>query len=207
MEEGFNCVVLDVDGGISLQAVQNLLSDYEYIIHTTKRHQVPDENGETKDRFRIILPTNYVLKLDAEEFKQFMENVAQWCPFELDEGTFQRSRKWACTTGTTIYKNSGQLFDVLPYIPRTSRESEYRKAQVSLQNLTALERWFASRMQDGSRNNTFAKYGFMLLDNGFTPDEILEKLYQLNDKIDNPLDESEIQSTVFTSIKNRYKEI
>lgn len=62
-------------------------------------------------------------------------------------------------------------------------------------------------MQDGSRNNTFAKYGFMLLDNGFTPDEILEKLYQLNDKIDNPLDESEIQSTVFTSIKNRYKEI
>lgn len=207
MEEGFNCVVLDVDGGISLQAVQNLLSDYEYIIHTTKRHQVPDEHGETKDRFRIILPTNYVLKLDAEEFKQFMENVAQWCPFELDEGTFQRSRKWACTAGTTIYKNSGQLFDVLPFIPRTSRESEYRKAQVSLQNLTALERWFASRMQDGSRNNTFAKYGFMLLDNGFTPDEILEKLYQLNDKIDNPLDESEIQSTVFTSIKNRYKEI
>lgn len=206
MVNGFNCIVLDVDGDISLQAVKNILSDYEYIIHTTKRHQVFDENGVCADRFRIILPTNYVLKLDADEFKQFMKNVSQWCPFKLDEQTFQRSRKWACTYGTTIYKNTGQLFDVLPFIPRTSREAEYNKSQMSLQNLTAIERWFATRMEEGSRNNAFAKYGFMLLDNGFTPNEILEKLLQLNDKLDKPLDESEIQSTVFTSINNRYKE-
>ena len=206
MVEGFNCIVLDVDGGISLQAVQNLLSDYEYIIHTTKRHQMINENGQVVDRFRIIMPTNYVLKLDSDEYKQFMKNVAQWCPFDLDEQTFQRSRKWACTFNTTIYKNSGQLFDVLPFIPRTSREAEYNKSQMSLQNLTAIERWFAFRMEDGARNNTFAKYGFMLLDNGFTPTEILNKLFELNNKIANPLEPSELETTVFISIKNRYTE-
>ena len=207
MIEGFNCIVLDVDGGISLQTVQNLLKDYEYIIHTTKRHQVTDEHGNCNDRFRIIIPTNYILKLDSDEFKQFMKNVAQWCPFELDEQTFQRSRKWACYEHTTILKNNGELFDVLPFIPRTSREAEYKKSQVTLQNLTAIERWFANRMAIGDRNNTLAKYGFMLLDNGFTPVEILDKLTQFNSKLDNPLDVSEIETTIIQSINNRYKEM
>ena len=205
--EGFNCIVLDVDGGISLQTVQNLLKDYEYIIHTTKRHQVTDEHGNCNDRFRIIIPTNYILKLDSDEFKQFMKNVAQWCPFELDEQTFQRSRKWACYEHTTILKNNGELFDVLPFIPRTSREAEYKKSQVTLQNLNAIERWFANRMVNGDRNNTLAKYGFMLLDNGFTPVEILDKLTQFNSKLDNPLDVSEIETTIIQSINNRYKEM
>lgn len=207
MIEGFNCIVLDVDGGISLQTVQNLLKDYEYIIHTTKRHQVTDEHGNCNDRFRIIIPTNYVLKLDSDEFKQFMKNVAQWCPFELDEQTFQRSRKWACYEHTTILKNNGELFDVLPFIPRTSREAEYKKSQVTLQNLNAIERWFANRMVTGERNNNLAKYGFMLLDNGFTPVEILDKLTQFNSKLDNPLDVSEIETTIIQSINNRYKEM
>lgn len=207
MIEGFNCIVLDVDGGISLQTVQNLLKDYEYIIHTTKRHQVIDEHGNCNDRFRIIIPTNYILKLDSDEFKQFMKNVAQWCPFELDEQTFQRSRKWACYEHTTILKNNGELFDVLPFIPRTSREAEYKKSQVTLQNLNAIERWFANRMVNGDRNNTLAKYGFMLLDNGFTPVEILDKLTQFNSKLDNPLDVSEIETTIIQSINNRYKEM
>ena len=207
MIEGFNCIVLDVDGGISLQTVQTLLKDYEYIIHTTKRHQVTDEHGNCNDRFRIIIPTNYVLKLDSDDFKQFMKNVAQWCPFELDEQTFQRSRKWACYEHTTILKNNGKLFDVLPFIPRTSREAEYKKSQVTLQNLNAIERWFANRMVNGDRNNTLAKYGFMLLDNGFTPVEILDKLTQFNSKLDNPLDVSEIETTIIQSINNRYKEM
>ena len=206
MIEGFNTIVLDVDRGISLQTVQTLLKDYKYIIHTTKRHQITDENGNCVDRFRIIIPTNYVLKLNSDEYKQFMKNVGQWCPFETDEQTFQRSRKWSCTTNTTIYHNEGKLFDVLPFIPRTSREKAYQSSQAALHNLTAIERWFANEMEEGSRNNTFAKYGFMLLDNGFTPSEILNKLFELNNKIPNPLEPTELETTVFTSIKNRYTE-
>lgn len=207
MQQGFNCIVLDVDKGISLDNVRTLLSDYEYIIHTTKRHQVSDENGNCNDRFRIILPTNYKLDLNQDEFKSFMQNIAQWCPFELDEQTFQRSRKWACYEHTTVYKNTGILFDVLPFIPRTSREQEYKKSQVTLQSLTNIERWFANKFNDGNRNNQMIKYGLLLLDNGFSPVEILDKLVQFNDKLSNGLDENEIQQTIMKTITARYNEV
>ena len=66
-----------------------------------------------------------------------------------------------------------------------------------------LERWFAQRMISGDRNNTLAKYGFMLQDSGFKPAEIETMLLAFNDKLENKLDEQEILSTIMTSIRNR----
>lgn len=207
MVEGFNCIVLDIDGTTTLQVAQELLKDYTYIIHTTKRHQqlVEMEKGvfERRDRFRIILPINYKLDLSKDEYKEFMEGVQQWCPFELDTATFQRSRKWLCNDSAQTFVNEGELFDALPFIPRTSRNEVYKKEQLSLQSMNNLERWFAQRMHIGDRNNNFAKYGFMLQDSGFKPAEIEQMLLAFNDKLENKLDEQEILSTVMTSIRNR----
>ena len=207
MAEGFNCIVLDIDGTTTLQVAQELLKDYTYIIHTTKRHQqlVEMEKGvfEKRDRFRIILPINYKLDLSKDEYKEFMEGVQQWCPFELDTATFQRSRKWLCNDIAQTFINEGELFDALPFIPRTSRNEFYKKEQLSLQSMNNLERWFAQRMISGDRNNTIAKYGFMLQDSGFKPAEIEHMLLAFNDKLENKLDEQEILSTVMTSIRNR----
>ena len=207
MVEGFNCIVLDIDGTTTLQVAQGLLKDYTYIIHTTKRHQqlVEMEKGvfEKRDRFRIILPINYKLDLSKDEYKEFMEGVQQWCPFELDTATFQRSRKWLCNDIAQTFINEGELFDALPFIPRTSRNEVYKKEQLSLQSMNNLERWFAQRMVSGDRNNTLAKYGFMLQDSGFKPAEIEHMLLAFNDKLENKLDEQEILSTVMTSIRNR----
>ena len=207
MVEGFNCIVLDIDGTTTLQVAQKLLKDYAYVIHTTKRHQqlVEMEKGvfEKRDRFRIILPINYKLDLSKDEYKEFMEGVQQWCPFELDTATFQRSRKWLCNDIAQTFVNEGELFDALPFIPRTSRNEVYKKEQLSLQSMNNLERWFAQRMVSGDRNNTIAKYGFMLQDSGFKPAEIETMLLSFNDKLENKLDEQEILSTVMTSIRNR----
>ena len=207
MVEGFNCIVLDIDGTTTLQVVQELLKDYTYVIHTTKRHQqlVEMEKGvfEKRDRFRIILPINYKLDLSKDEYKEFMEGVQQWCPFELDTATFQRSRKWLCNDIAQTFVNEGELFDALPFIPRTSRNEVYKKNQLSLQSMNNLERWFAQRMISGDRNNTLAKYGFMLQDSGFKPAEIETMLLAFNDKLENKLDEQEILSTIMTSIRNR----
>ena len=207
MVEGFNCIVLDIDGTTTLQVAQGLLKDYTYVIHTTKRHQqlVEMEKGvfEKRDRFRIILPINYKLDLSKDEYKEFMEGVQQWCPFELDTATFQRSRKWLCNNIAQTFVNEGELFDALPFIPRTSRNEVYKKNQLSLQSMNNLERWFAQRMISGDRNNTLAKYGFMLQDSGFKPAEIETMLLAFNDKLENKLDEQEILSTIMTSIRNR----
>lgn len=207
MIPGFNVIVLDVDGGISLNQAQELLKDYEYIIHTTKRHQVIDPNtGECNDRFRVILPTNYELKLSEPEFKKFMENVQKWCPFELDTQTFQRSRKWSCTENTDIYKNSGKLVDVLPFIPRTSRETEFNKFHESIGSMDAVERWFAQQMQNGNRNNQMLKFALLMLDNGESLMNIEDKIIEFNDKLANPLDKAEIEQTIFVTLRKKYEE-
>lgn len=206
MAKGFNMVVLDIDDETTIQEVQFLLKDYTYLIHTTKRHQVPDENGKCIDRFRVILPTNYQLDMDEEDYKQFMLNLRDWLPFNgLDESTFQRSRKWACTENCQTFTNEGKLLDVLPFIPQTSRSEEFKKSQVNLTSLSNIERWFANRMVDGNRNNSLAQYGFMLLDAGFSVSDVGVILLEFNGKLDNPLDEAEILSTVMVSIKNRAK--
>lgn len=207
MVEGFNCIVLDIDGTTTLQVAQALLKDYTYIIHTTKRHQqlVEMEKGvfEKRDRFRIILPINYKLDLSKDEYKEFMEGVQQWCPFELDTATFQRSRKWLCNDVAQTFINEGELFDALPFIPRTSRNEVYKKEQLSMQSMNNLERWFAQRMVSGDRNNTYIKYAYLLMDCGYTLNQIRDALFSLNSKLEHPLEESELETTVLTSIRNR----
>lgn len=132
-----------------------------------------------------------------------MQGVKDWCPFEVDSSTFQRSRKWLCNDKAEVYINKGKLFDVLPFIPQTKRYDEYKKSQLSLQSMSNLERWFAAQMVEGQRNNIMAQFGFLLMDSGFNSQEIQEKLLEFNSKLQNKLDEKEILSTVMLSIRNR----
>ncbi|MGV8863231.1 MAG: hypothetical protein ACOH2T_18955 [Pseudomonas sp.] len=190
---GFDMVVVDVDDGAHLQTAIDLLKDYTYLIYTTKSHTA--ENN----RFRIILPINYRLKLDAEEFKELMSNVYSWLPFKVDTQTNQRARKWATHAGQHYY-NEGQLLDVLPFIPKTSRNEEYQSSVVKLENLDNLERWFAQRMASGNRNNQMLRYAMMLVDSGFSYQDIERRVMDFNAKLDNGLLPNELQQTVLVTV-------
>jgi len=58
--EGFNLVILDVDGGINIKTAQLLLQEYKTLFATTKRHTAD------KNRFRIIIPLSHTVKLNPE---------------------------------------------------------------------------------------------------------------------------------------------
>lgn len=196
---GFNCIVIDVDEGTTLEEVKVLMKEYTYFIHTTKRHT--DENH----RFRLILPINYHLKLDEVEFKEFMNNVCEWLPFKVDDQTFQRCRKWATHPGET-FSNEGELLDALAFIPKTSKNDELKKRMVDLGNLDNLERWFAQRMGAGNRNNQLLKFAMMLADTGLQYQQILDKVLGFNSKLDNALPEIEIHSTIMRSVSKKLSE-
>src|SRR5690606_9220380 len=85
---GFNIVVLDVDGGVNISTAKELLKDYKFMLYTTKRH-TQDEH-----RFRILLPINYELKLDAKDYKEFLHGIYEWLPFAVDTSANDRPRKW-----------------------------------------------------------------------------------------------------------------
>ena len=190
---GFNLVVIDVDGGVNINVVKTLLSKYQFLIYTTKRHT------ETEHRFRIILPINYTLEMDAKDYKEFMANIYEWLPFEVDTQTNQRARKWMSHEGSFEY-NDGEVLDALPFIPKTSKNEE-RKAQLKdQQSMDNLERWMINNTGDGNRNNMVLRYAMLLVDAEFDFEGIRSKVMALNDKLPDKLDEMEIMSTIMVSV-------
>lgn len=190
---GFNLVVLDVEKSVTIDTAKLLLKDYKFLLYTTKRH-TPDEH-----RFRIVMPINFELKLDARDYKEFMNNVFDWLPFEVDRATNQRARKWLTHDGHYEY-NDGEVLDSLPFIPKTSKNEERKARLDSQQAMDNLERWIINNTGDGNRNVMLHRYAMILLDAGFDYEGIRQKVTALNDKIPDKLDEAELMTTVMVTI-------
>jgi len=196
--EGFNLIVIDVDGTARLEAVHELLKEYTFITATTKRHT------EDEHRFRLIMPANYILKLDKADYKEFMDSFLLWLPFESDDAANQRSKKWLTHAEGDIFYNEGtKLIDVMPFIPKTKQNKEYISSITDLGNLSNLERWFLGRMEIGDRNNQLLRYGMILHDAGMEYGELESKVVALNERTTVPLPKEEVQSTVLKSIASK----
>lgn len=193
---GFNLIVIDIDGTIQMDAAKLLLKDYKFHLYTTKSHT------DQENRFRMVFPTNYELQMNAAEFKEFMANIYTWLPFAVDDTTGQRSRKWACHPMHYEY-NDGQLFDVLPFIPKTSKNEERKKRLETQQQLDNLDRWYLNNTGDGNRNNMLLRYAMLLVDTGFNLGEIQAKVLHLNSQMADKLDDAELFNTVLKTVANR----
>ncbi|WHM52960.1 hypothetical protein [Sulfitobacter phage vB_SupP_AX] len=208
---GFNMIVIDIDGdmydkngnqikhAIRKEMVHDLLKDYTFATYTTKSHT------EEEHRFRLVIPTNYVLHLEKDDYKEFMDSFALWLPFDSDTAANQRSRKWRTNPLGEVYINRGpQVLDVLPFIPKTKANNEYVQQVADLGNLDALERWFLNNMDVGNRNNHLLNYAMMLKDGGLPFDEVEAKTLALNKQCHAPLKQDELYSTVLKSVGSKY---
>lgn len=190
---GFNLVVFDVDGGVNISTVKMLLKNYKFLIYTTKRHT------DEEHRFRIIMPINYELELDAKDYKEFMSNLYEWLPFEVDTATNQRARKWLSHQGHFEY-NEGEILDALPFIPKTSKNEERKELMNSQQSMDNLERWILNNSGDGNRNNMLLRFATILVDAGFGFDQVKDKVFALNAKMPDKLEEAEIFTTILITV-------
>lgn len=197
---GFNMIVIDVDGGISLDSVHDLMSDYKFMTYTTKRH------SDEEHRFRLMIPMNYYLEFDSDEYKEFMNQVMEWLPFQTDESANQRAKKWESFSGGDFFYNmEGELLDVLDFIPKTSRNESHRQNAQKLESLDNLERWFAQRIASGNRNNQMIKYALALVDNGMDLMSVQKQVHAFNQKLNNPLAEDEIENTILQTVAKRFQ--
>lgn len=195
---GFNLIVLDIDEGQPINWTRSVLSKYTYAIHTTKRHT------EEQNRYRLIIPTNYILKLNEEDYVEFMKGIMEFFPINSDTGTAQRSRKWNTNPKGVYYSNEGELFNVLPFIPKTKQNEKYLNQSNELRSVTGLDRWFINQINEGNRNNNLIKYALALVDSGLGLHEVMEKVRLLNTKIASPLDSAEINNTIAKTVSKRY---
>lgn len=196
---GFNMIVLDVDGTLPLATAKELLKEYKCYFYTTKRHQ----NEDKLDRYRIILPTNYELQLDREEYKMFMDNVMSSLPFEMDESCNQRNKKWLTCASAETFFNDGDLFDVIPYIPRTAKNEEREARFKDQKDLDNLERWVLNNTGDGNRNKQLYNYAMVLVESGLQFTDIGERVRSLNNKLMDKLSDEELQATILKSIQSK----
>lgn len=196
---GFNQIVIDVDGGVSLKTVHELMSEYKFYTYTTKRH------CDEENRFRLVLPMNFKLELDREDYKAFMNGIMAWLPFPTDESANQAEKKWECFSGGEFFRNDeGALLDILPFIPRTSMNDKHQAGFKAVESLDNLERWFATRIASGNRNNQMIKFALALVDNGMNLLEVGRQVHAFNQKLDKPMDEEEIDATIMTTVGKRF---
>lgn len=195
---GFNMIAIDCDGNVPLLTVHELLQEYKFMTYTTKRH-TPEEN-----RFRLIIPINYVLKLDKDDYKDFMNSFMEWLPFKSDESANQRSKKWTSHDGGSyFYNHDGDILDALRFVPKTSKNEQYRQGMSKLENLDALERWFAQRIATGNRNNQFIKYALALVDTGLDYNTVEQMVFEFNSKLSNGLSEEELRTTILQTVAKK----
>lgn len=200
---GFNAIIIDVDGECTLDTAKLLLRDYAYHMYTTRSHH-KEKNGVLQgDRFRIVMPISHILKLSGNEFKEFMDNLFEWLPFDSDEQTGQRVCKWACNEGEYWY-NDGDLIDALQFIPATTKNTERKESIKNLTNLDNLEKWFAIRMVDGQRSNEMIRFALMLVDSGMPIEDVEDRVLALNNKLEEGLPEDELARTVLRTAAKRY---
>lgn len=194
---GFNTVILDCDGDISISAVKMLMEDYTYLISTTKRH-TPELN-----RFRLILPITHEIKLNSEEYSRYMQNIFEWLPFPVDEAAKDIARKWESYNGEYFY-NDGEILDATLFIPETKKSDEVKKT-LSQDGVSNIERWFKENTQKGNRATHLYRYGMVLLDAGLSLGEIIEKLEIFNKSLNVPLPEDQLRNSTIKSISKEFR--
>ena len=193
---GADVIVLDVEHSIDVDTARLLLKDYTFLIHTTKRHT------DKAHRYRIIIPLDHQVELNPKEYAGFMKNIYEWLPFDVDTATHDRCRKWLANKGKHWY-NKGLLLDTLQFIPKTKKAEDRKQILAGQTNLNALERWSINQAGEGNRNHTLARYAFTLVELGHDFETIRSKVMDMNSKLEDPLDEAEIHSTILQSVNKR----
>ena len=129
-----------------------------------------------------------------------MKNIYEYFPLgaSADSQTGQRARKWLTHTGNSFF-HEGELLDVLPFIPKTSKNDEYKRQLSDLSHLDNLERWFIENTGLGNRSNQLVKYAYLLVDIGADLSEVDARVKALNDKMADKLSDKEIDATIMIS--------
>lgn len=204
---GFQLIILDIDGGVDLETAKILFDEYTYLIATTRNHQI-EKKGIIADRFRIVLPMEYALDLEADTYTQMMKNMFDDLPIEVDR-LADIGRMYFSSKDCEHWYNEGRLFNADKYIPYTQEEETYKKesTRLSKKNINGISQWVI-RNQGIGRNQSLIKLALLLVDKGFSHSEAKEEISRVNEQFDTPLSKSELERTIFKTIsKKEEKEI
>lgn len=205
---GQNMVAFDIDDGMELENTINKLSQYTYIIYTTKSH-MKDKNGEIAERFRVILPTKSKFYVSPEQHKKLYENISKAIDMPIyDVSTRNVSRLWYTNSEGEVYKNEAELLDVSAYIPSTEKSEKVMPLVEQInksissgsfdKRLAGMFKWFVSNTSNGSRHDNLTRLAYFVKDLGMP---IRENVDRANAMLAEPMTEKDMRKIY--SIENK----
>jgi len=206
-EQKQDVMIFDIDEDMTLDTAKAFFSDFKCIIATTKSHQKEKHpgTGDIWDRFRIILVPDSRIELDPETYSRFMLNAMDMMGIPADRKAIDPARFFFGYDGAEVWYSPGEkLFPVKACIPSTSKAETVHKRLEKFDTVEGIERYFISSTDKGDRNNKLWRYACVLKKNdGYSDEEIEEKVIALNQKIADPLPERELRVTVLRSIRRK----
>ena len=199
--EGANIIAFDIDEKTTIKETQELLSEYKYIIYTSKRHNTEEFNY--RDRFRILLPTKNKFYVTPDQYKQLYINIEEFLGLKNNDiQTRNTSRLWFSNPNGTIYENDGELLDVTFLLPNTDKSEIYMPKidQVNYEMETGelskreagFIKYFITNTTQGNRNGNVFNAAKFYQDLG--SDNIEGKVIRLNSLLTEPLPDHEINT-------------
>ena len=99
---GMSGVMLDFDGGVTVQEIEKRCSNYHYILYTSTSHLTESsENGTLREKFRVILPFSpekYTSNSSIEHHEAIYNSVQREFP-EIDPACTDPARKFYPSCG------------------------------------------------------------------------------------------------------------
>jgi len=207
-KEGANIIAFDIDNGMTIKEAQMLLSEFTYLIYTTKSHKIQAYNFI--DRFRILIPTKNTFYVTSEQYKQLYINIEEFLGIQNNDiQTRNVSRLWYTNPNATIYQNVGELLDVTPLLPNTDKSDSYlpkmniinekeRSGDIS-NRVAGIVKWAIANAIPGQRNTTLFKMGCFLKDIG---EDYQNTVISVNNMIYDPLTKKDIRAMIRSIERN-----
>lgn len=199
-----NVLCFDIDEGLSIQECKELLTNWSYMIITTKSHQ-KDKHGVVCDRYRLILPLTE--EPSMSDYGEFYDYVGQMLGLTHDRATKDVSRFYFPNKDQKVYINRinretpldtnllRKMF--LADKARKLEESKNKEVKITFEgNVDALVRWFKEHTVEGGRNNFLFRMTKALEKENIPPNDIVRMVEEVNYSLDSPLSDKELQKTV-----------
>ena len=196
-------MVLDIDNdgtiNCTIEQAKDLFKDYNYLIVTTKSHQLL-KNNKLVDRFRVILPLTTTIK-DQEIYKNTWYWLANKYPF-IDQQCKDFARFYY-KSKDYVYHNVAKTFDpilenVMPKVFEKPRlELKLTKGRLS----RATMEFIVNGAGQGHRNIACFKASKDFQEQGYTFEEAVERLHK-SPCIGDDFSEKEFERTVDSAYSN-----
>lgn len=209
-----DCIILDVDDGLTLEEAYIKFQKYEGLISTTKSHK-PEHH-----KFRVILPIQQKTTCTFEEYTEAMRLLMDTHFTFVDKQCKDPARIYFATTKSEFIILDGRLlFDFEEWVEKAKRVKQvrqweeaqkperrddgtkadwYKEHWKTTQMLNALN--YHDKFSQGQRNGTLYAWAKYFEEMGFSDVEIKDIVFWLNSQGDG-VDPREIERTIFRSMR------